>query len=88
MIPDSRYVRERLLTLEKASDRVAKASEQYVIQFKYDLDHECMLAKKVEGDVRFGSIQLTYSNNALKKVFDLYSQFKALPSFRDLNFLF
>ena len=56
MVPETKYVRERLLTLEKATDRVAKASEQYVIQFKYELDHECMLAKHVEGDIRFGSI--------------------------------
>ena len=51
------------------------------------MDHQCLLAKRVDGDLRFGSLQMTYSNNALRKVFDIFVKFKELPSFRDLSFV-
>ena len=75
------------MSFEKASERVVKAQEQYVALFKYEVDHQCLLAKRVEGDLRFGSLQMTYSNNALRKVFDIFVKFKELPSFRDLSFV-
>ena len=87
VIQQTQYVRERLLTFEKASERVAQASAQYVLQFRYELDHQCLLAKRVEGDLRFGSLQMTYSSNALRKVFDIFVKCKELPSFRDLSFV-
>ena len=51
----------------------------------YRLLHEKRLSKEIFGEVSFGRVELTYSNNALASISDVLIRLKDLPSFRDLN---
>ena len=49
--------------------------------------HERRLAKEVGAELNFGSVQLTYSNNALFNVSELLAEGKSLPYFRDVTLI-
>ena len=88
LVSQSQFIKERLLTIEQASDKVnQQSSGKYALRISYDHQHECRLAKQVQGDVRLGSVQVTYSNNALTTVSDVLIRCKEFPSFRDVNFV-
>jgi len=51
----------------------------------YKLIHENKLTRGVEGELKFGKVEVTYSNNALTTINEVLIGFKSLPSFRDYN---
>ena len=51
----------------------------------YRLVHELGLAKNVSGELTFGRVEISYSNNALTSLCEFLIGIKDLPMFRDLN---
>ena len=47
------------------------------MQASYKLTHENRLARKVDGEVNFGRVEITYSNNALTAISELLIGFKS-----------
>ena len=49
--------------------------------------HEKRLAKEILLDVKFGRVELTYSNNALASISDFLIGLKSLHHFRDMTLI-
>lgn len=60
---------------------------QHAVHASYKLSHESRLARQVDGELNFGKVEVTYSNNALSTISELLIGFKSQASFRDFTLI-